>query len=112
MSLFFFAASGGVGVLGGRDSLLHPPDARPRTPPRGLAGPLEPLPNLSAVNVASTVRSTHHAYDPVCEEPVVVAGDANTCLGCILRQMNHPTSATGMRYTLNTASQISRVANP
>jgi len=23
-----------------RDSLLHLPDARPRTPPRGLAGPL------------------------------------------------------------------------
>ena len=32
-------------VAGGedrRDSLLHPPDARPRTPPRGLAGSLEP----------------------------------------------------------------------
>jgi hypothetical protein len=33
------------------------------------------------------------AYGPVCEEPVVVTA----CFGCILRQMNHPTSATGMR---------------
>ena len=29
------------GVFG--DPLLHPQDARPRTPPRGLYGPLEPL---------------------------------------------------------------------
>ena len=86
-----------MGVLGGRDSLLHPPDARPRTTPRGLQGPLEPLLNLSAMNVASTVCSTHHAYDPVCEEPVVVTGDVTACFGCILCQMNHPTSATGMR---------------
>jgi hypothetical protein len=33
------------------------------------------------------------AYGPVCEEPVVVTA----CFGRILRQMNHPTSATGMR---------------
>ena len=36
-------------------------------------------------------------YGPVCEEPVVVTGDVTACLRCILRQMNHPTSATGMR---------------
>jgi hypothetical protein len=35
------ASGGGVEEYSG-DPLLHPPDARPRTPPRGLQGPLEP----------------------------------------------------------------------